>query len=122
MKTNLGKFVEVTATRLNQLVRELEQIFDRIPDPVRKTYSTTLNFAAPGAVPGVSAQSVTITGIEMGDTVVASASIAVPAGFIPLMAEVSAADTVSLKWVQISGVAADPDGAGATYRIDVFRH
>ena len=84
--------------------------------------TAALNFAAPGAVPGITTQTITVTGAALGETVMVSASIATPAGFLPPVGYVSAANTVTVVWAQLSGVAADPDGAGATYRASVWRH
>lgn len=81
----------------------------------------TLDFAAPGAVPGSPAdQTITVTGAAIGDRVTVSAPVTIPAGFI-LQAFVSAADTVTVRWTQVHGAAADPDGAGGVYRVDVWK-
>jgi hypothetical protein len=81
----------------------------------------TLNFAAPGAVPGSPAdQTITVTGAAIGDRVSVSAPVTIAAGYI-LQAFVSAPDTVSVRWTQFSGAAADPDGAGGVYRVDVWK-
>ena len=81
----------------------------------------TLNYAAPGAVPGSPAdQTITVTGAAIGDRVSVSAPVTIPAGFI-LQAFVSSANTVSVRWTQFSGAAADPDGAGGVYRVDVWK-
>lgn len=122
MKVTLGRILEVTTERIQRLVADIERAFEKIPENVRRSYDVTLNFAAPGAVPGITTQSVTIEGVELGDTIIVAASIATPAGFMPPRAEVSAANTVIVSWAQLTGVAADPDGAGATYTIDCWRH
>lgn len=122
MKIYLGRVPEIGVASLQRLIASIERAFERIPENTRLTYSVTLNFSAPGAVPGFTSQNVTITGVEMGDTVTVAASITAPAGFMPPVAFVSAADTVTVRWLQVTGAAADPDGAGATYTIDVFRH
>jgi len=81
----------------------------------------TLDYAAPGAVPGSPAdQTITVAGAAIGDKVTVSAPVTLPAGFM-LQAFVSAADTVSVRWTQVSGAAADPDGAGGIYRVDVWK-
>lgn len=81
----------------------------------------TLNYAAPGGVPGSPAdQTITVTGAVIGDRVSVSAPVTIPAGFI-LQAFVSSANTVSVRWTQFSGAAADPDGAGGVYRVDVWK-
>ncbi|MDQ7773586.1 MAG: hypothetical protein RDU13_08685, partial [Elusimicrobiales bacterium] len=63
----------------------------------------------------------TLTGAALGDTALVSANIALPSYFM-LQAFVSAADTVVVRWCQIDGAPADPDGAGATYRVDLWKH
>jgi len=100
----------------------IAQAFARVQNWQRIETSTTLDFVAPGGVPGVTDQNVTLAGAEFGDTVLVGCSITTPAGFLPPIGFVSAADTVTLRWAQLSGVAADPDGAGAIYQIDVWRH
>lgn len=107
---------------MQRILNRIAQAFGRVQNVRRFETSTTLNFAAPGAVPGVTDQNVTLTGVEFGDTVLVGCSITAPAGFLPPIGWVSAANTVTVRWVQLTGVAADPDGAGATYQIDVWRH
>ena len=109
--------------------RVFERILGKIGDAFSRIYNwsrieakVALNFAAPGAVPGVSDQNVTMTGAEFGDTVIVGCSITAPAGFLPPIGFVSATDTVTVRWVQLTGVAANPDGTGADYQIDVWRH
>lgn len=81
-----------------------------------------LNAGTPGAAPGcVDLAGNTLTGAALGNTVVVSADIPLPADFT-LQAFVSAANTVDIRWCQLSLVAADPDGAGANYRVDVWQH
>lgn len=121
MKVNLGNF-DTAHPEVARLGRAVEQAFVRVPENVRRTYAVTLNFAAPGAVPGYTDQVVAIDGVELGDTVLVGAPVASPAGFLPPMGFVSAADQVTVRWAQLSGAAADPDGGGGTYQIDVWRH
>lgn len=121
MKVSLGRVTELTTTALQRFARDIERAFDRV-DESRQTYEVALNFAAPGAVPGLTTQTVTIDGVKLGDAVQVAASIAVPAGFLPPRAAVTAADTVTVYWAQLTGAPADPDGSGATYIIDVLRH
>lgn len=84
--------------------------------------SASLNFAAPGAVPGeTAALTITVTGAALGDTVEVSAGITKPANFVAPYAWVSAANTVSIAWFQFAGAAADPDGAGTTYFVKVIK-
>lgn len=63
----------------------------------------------------------TVTGAALGDTVVPSANIAMPASF-SLQAFVSATDTVVFRWCEFGLPLSDPDGGGATYRVDVWQH
>lgn len=84
--------------------------------------SASLNFAAPGAVPGeTGALTITVTGAALGDLVIVSAGITKPANFIAPYAWVSAANTVSIAWFQFAAAAADPDGAGTTYFVKVIK-
>jgi len=120
----LGDRMEGTALvqRLRRVMRDIELSFSRIPDNVRLVYEKTLNFAAPGAVPGITEQTVTVEGVELGDTVVVGSPVAVPAGFLPPLGYVSAAGTLKVVWIQVSGAPADPDGAGGLYRFNIWRH
>lgn len=122
MKISLGRIAEVTVARISQLAGDVERAFLMVPENVRRTYNVSLNFSAPATVPGFTSQATTVKGVELGDTVVVAASIAPPAGFLAPVAHVSAADTVTVRWLQVTGAAADPDGAGATYTLDIFRH
>jgi hypothetical protein len=56
----------------------------------------------------------------MGDPASVGSSVAVGAEFI-LTAFVSAPDLLTIRWTQLSGRPADPDGAGGTYRIAVWK-
>ena len=123
MNVNLGQAPESYSRGSWQgILSRIADAFARVANWNRIETSTTLNFAAPGAVPGVTDQNVTMAGAEFGDTVLVGCSITTPAGFLPPIGFVSAANTVTVRWPQISGAAADPDGAGATYQIDVWRH
>lgn len=122
MNINLGKILEVSVIRMQRLVQDVEKAFARVPEPFRLTFAVTLDFSAPGAVPGITSQTVTVDGVEVGDQVLVGAPNAAPAGFLPPFAEVTAADTVKVHWFQFSGLAADPDGSGGTYNLDVLRH
>lgn len=122
MKISLGRIVDVSLARITRLVGDIERAFERIPEDVRRTYSASLNFSAPASVPGFTSLTVNIQGVEMGDTVVVGCSITAPAGFMPPIGFVSADGVVTVRWLQVTGAAANPDGAGATYTIDVFRH
>lgn len=126
MKINLGNFfpgsMEELIQRLIEFARDLEDAFDDVAENVRITHDVELDFSAPAAVPGITSKSVTIDGVELGDTVLVAASIAVPAGFMPPRAAVTAADTVTVYWEQVTGAAADPDSTSATYTLDIWRH
>ncbi len=121
MKTNFGRILEISQSRIQRLVSDIERAFEKLPENTRLSYTVSLDFSAPGAVPGITTQTVTVDGVEVGDCVVVAASIATPAGFLPPRAEVSAADTVIVYWAQLTGAPADPDGAGADYSLEVWR-
>lgn len=118
---------------LRDLIRTLDASFAKVrPDDqisigggefitkhLSKTF--TLNFAAPGAVPGQVEQDVSVTGAVLGNQVLVSAPLAWPSG-LSLHGFVKSADTITVRWTQISGAAANPDGGGGTYRVDVWQH
>ena len=81
----------------------------------------TLNFAAPGAVPGKTDQVVVLTGARLGDIVEVAAPIAIGANY-SFEGFVNATDQVTLRYWQFTGAAADPDGAGGNYRVALWRH
>ena len=123
MKTSLGRAPDqYSASAWQRTLANIEESFGRVFNWPKLSTSSALNFAAPAAVPGVTDQNVTMTGAELGDTVQVGCSITAPAGFMPPIGFVASANTVTVRWLQVSGVAADPDGAGATYRIDCWRH
>ncbi len=136
MKLNLPHFGDVfDGDMMRACIRLIEQAFAkiRIDDRIiigggtaivkHLSATASLNFAAPGAVPGICAvKTIAVPGAAMGDTVVVSALIGPPAGFVPPIGWVSATDVVTVTWFQLTGVAADPDGAGTTYRADVWKH
>lgn len=121
MKVNLGQVKDATVERIRLLVKDLEHAFARAAEGTRHAYSVTLDFAAPLAVPGRTSQTVTLDGVEVGDIVNVGAPVAAPAGFMPPVGEVTAANTVKVHWLQFSGAAANPDGSGGAYNIDVWR-
>jgi len=80
-----------------------------------------LNFAAPGAVPGcVDSAAQSFTGVALGDVASTGVNIAQPSTHT-LHGYVNAANTVVVRWCQHSGAAADPDGAGATYTVHIWK-
>lgn len=121
-------------TAIRMILRDIELAFAKIKlndwiiigggPPILKHLSATatLNFAAPGAVPGISTATIAVTEAVLGDTVDVSTGIATPANFLPPFGYVSAANTVTIVWFQYAGAPADPDGAGATYRASVWQH
>ena len=104
-----------------QILGQVAQAFARVQNWQRIQVKSALNFAAPGAVPGFTDQTVTLLGAELGDPVSVGCSITAPAGFMPPVGFVSAANTVTVRWLQVSGAAANPDGGGADYTINVWR-
>lgn len=86
------------------------------------TGSASLNFGAPSVSPGTAVQIMTVTGAAVGDPVVCSTPVTAPNTLFVFWAAVTSANTVSLHWVQIDQAAVDPDGAGGTYRCDVWKH
>jgi hypothetical protein len=123
MNVNFGQAqAEYSRTAWQQILGRISDAFARVANWQRIEASVTLNFAAPGAVPGVTDQNVTMDGVEFGDTVLVGCSITTPAGFLPPIGFVSAANVVTVRWVQITGAAANPDAGGATYVVDVWRH
>jgi len=116
------QFKEFIVSPMNQLIKRIEQEFEKVNDYLRLSVEETLNFSAPATVPGVTDQTVTIDGVEMGDTVLVGCSIVPPTGFMPPVGFVSAANTVTVRWLQVTEAAADPDSTGAIYYIDVWRH
>ena len=83
--------------------------------------TANLNFPAPAAVPGSVDAIISVPGAAFGDTVTVGAPVAVGPNYI-LTAFVSAPDRVTVRWTQIAGLPADPDGAGGVYRVDVWKH
>ncbi|MBZ5542738.1 MAG: hypothetical protein LAO07_03550 [Acidobacteriia bacterium] len=86
------------------------------------SFTFSLNLPAPAAVPGcVDSAIQTAPGVALGNTVVASLDAA-PRSSQQLSAFVNAAGQVTFRVCQFAGNAADPDGAGTTYRADVWQH
>jgi len=84
--------------------------------------TSSQNLSAPGAVPGcVETSDISVSGAALGDTVVASMDAALPADYV-INGYVSSAGNVKVRLCQLAGAGADPDGAGATYRVDVWQH
>jgi len=84
--------------------------------PLISGNSATLNFGAPGAVPGSVDLTITVTGAALGDQPIVGAPVTIGANYV-LTAFVSAANTVTVRWTQIAGAAADPDAGGGTYKV-----
>jgi hypothetical protein len=118
----VGRLAKAIQGEFARLAKRIEQEFEEITNYQRNSASVSLDFSAPGVVPGFTDESVTIEGVELGDTVLVGCSITAPSGFMPPIGFVSAANTITVRWLQVTGAAADPDGAGATYCIDVWRH
>lgn len=123
MNVNLGQAPEsYSRGNWQQILTQIAGAFARVANWQRIEASVSLNFSAPSVVPGVTDQTVTMDGVEFGDTVLVGCSITTPAGFLAPTGFVSAANVVTVRWTQIAGAAANPDGGGATYQIDVWRH
>ena len=123
MNVNIGSAPsEYNRSFWQMILGQIATAFASVQNWQRIEASVSLNFAAPGAVPGFSDQTVSMDGVEFGDTVLVGCSITVPAGFLPPMGFVSAANQITIRWTQLTGAAADPDGAGALYQVDVWKH
>ena len=79
--------------------------------------SAALNFGTVGAA-GNADSTVTVTGAASGDIVHASPRAAFT---LPVIAYVSAANTVTIKAINGSAAGIDPDGAGVTWDVFVFK-
>lgn len=74
----------------------------------------------PSSVPGSSVVSgISVPGVKVNDTVIVTA--AQPSNYI-VYGVVSAADTVQIRWHQLTGAAASPLPTGGTVRIDTWGH
>lgn len=83
--------------------------------------SSSLTFAAPSSVPGVTSQSTTMTGALLGDTCIVAAPFDL--GGQPLACYVQSGSVVVVVFTQLTGAAIAPNGgAAANYRIDLWRH
>lgn len=82
--------------------------------------SATLNFGVPGSVPGNVDLTMTVPGATVGDSVAVGAPVVVGANYI-LTAFASGPNTVTVRWTQIAGAAADPDAGGGTYTVAVWK-
>lgn len=88
--------------------------------PVHLRQEIALNATTPAAVPGCSSQPVRLAGVAPGDFVRVSPLQNVHPNFI-LEGSVTAPGEVTVKWCELYGVPADPDGpAGGRYQIDVW--
>ena len=77
---------------------------------------SAIYLGVPAAVPGSVDLTITVAGAALGDQPVVGAPLTVGVNYV-LTAFVSAANTVTVRWTQIAGAAADPDGAGGTYKV-----
>lgn len=80
-------------------------------------------FGVPGSVPGMVETAEIVGpsgGCGFGDRLVVGAPAAVGANYI-LSAYVSSTNHFKIRWTQISGAAADPNAAGGTYVVTVWR-
>lgn len=82
--------------------------------------SETRDFGAPGAVPGSVDLTIPMPGAAFNDGVIVAAPVTIGANYL-LTGFVSSPDLVTVRWTQIAGVPADPDGAGGTYRVYVVK-
>lgn len=119
----VGSKLFITSGEIDEVVWALKSTVGIDGSPVRKCLSAvaTLNFAAPGAVPGSVDLTIAVPGAALGDTVSVGCPVTVGANYL-LTAFVSAAGVVTVRWTQIAGAAADPDGAGGVYRVEVLQH
>jgi hypothetical protein len=91
--------------------------------PITAHYSATfsINFGTVTGQTCLDSAAQTLTGAALGDTVVVSRNVALPASFT-LNGFVNAANQVTIRWCKISTGNVDPDSAANTYRVDVWRH
>lgn len=82
--------------------------------------SATLNFGVPAAVPGSVDATIAVAGVAFGDQPIVGAPVTIGANYV-LTAFVSVAGTLTIRWTQIAGAAADPDGAGGSYTVRFLR-
>jgi hypothetical protein len=87
-----------------------------------KVYSASLDFAAPGAVPGCNtALALTAAGTVTGSSPVFASPPVSESGAIKFFAWTEPNGTIAGHWCQFSGAPIDPDGAGATYSVSVIQ-
>ena len=85
--------------------------------------SPTINFGAPAVIPGCSTTQIDATGVRAGDRVsLAPVTVANVTDNHFFLGKVIANDLVRVSVCQFEGAAADPDGAGSVYRIDIWRN
>jgi hypothetical protein len=82
--------------------------------------SASLIFGVPPSVPGNSDQTITVVGAAIGDMVTVGSNATLEANRV-LTAFVSAADTVTVRFTQLSGTPAVPVGSGGTFKVFVFK-
>ena len=95
-------------------------IVTRYRDGIHITYSETLDFGVPAAVPGTVSLVVNTGEVRIGDAVDVGPPVTIGGDFL-LDAWVSSDNNITVRWTQITGVASDPDGAGGTYCLYVTK-
>jgi hypothetical protein len=90
--------------------------------PIKRHLSQAffLNLAAPGSPGCVDSPPQQVPGASVGDTLSAGLSVALPAR--QQLSAIATGGGVVFRVCQFSGPATDPDGGGATYRVDVWKH
>lgn len=80
----------------------------------------SLDFDRPSRIPATLELTVPVKGAELGDAVTVGAPVPVGADYA-LTAFVSGSNVVTIRWMQLSGSPADPDGPGGVYRVGVWK-
>lgn len=89
-----------------------------IPTTIQKDF--LYNFSAPISVPGEVYNDFIVSGIFPGDKSVVSFDQGESTGFL-LSSSIIEKNKVRVKWTQLFGTAADPDGDGGHYNIEVIK-
>lgn len=127
MATNIGGTLTRLGVGINPTNIDLNNYFARgssttvtfAPGSVM-VGTATKNFSAPGAVPGVSDTTLSVSGADVGDKCLVTAPVTYGAAFL-LDGFSHTKDFCTIRWVQLSGAAADPDGSGGTYSVKVIK-